>query len=101
MPSETDEIRVRCPECGSTDIRERNVAYAELPVLSWARDDVTGELKPEDYDTDASADWEVEDVSLQYVCYRCRHRMRLSDLSAEPSDGTPPTSALQPSGGAA
>jgi hypothetical protein len=74
------DIEVLCPNCGNADIRERNVAYAVLPVLAWTRDK-DGRVVPEEYDTDVGADWEAEDVSDQYVCYRCHHRMTLDQLT--------------------
>lgn len=66
----SETITVHCPKCGSEDIREKNVAYAELPVWEWDEDE-TGQLHPADYDTDVSADWEVEDVAHQYICRGC------------------------------
>lgn len=61
------DFTIHCPKCGSEDIREKNVAYAELSVFEWRLDDDIP--VPEDYDTDASADWECEDVWDQYVCH--------------------------------
>lgn len=63
-------MTVHCPMCGKMDIREKNVAFADLPVLEWDWED--GELRPVDYDTDVSADWEAEDTPDQYVCFDCR-----------------------------
>jgi ribosomal protein S27AE len=80
MTPTTDDIRVHCAKCGSADIRERNVAYAELPVIAWERE-ADGGVKPADYETDVSADWEPDDVSHQYVCGNCGERYRIDQLT--------------------
>ena len=67
-----DEVRVTCPKCGSDDIREKNVAYAELPVLGWEFDEDDGVPVPTDYDTDESPEWECADERYEYVCHGCR-----------------------------
>lgn len=82
---------VKCPNCGSTDIREKNLAYAELKVLDWEWDVESENLvRPADYDTDASVDWEVMDHRHQYVCHRgakdgkpCTWQGQLADLAVE------------------
>ena len=74
-------ITVRCPKCGSADIRERNTAYAELPVLGWTWDDEEKVLTPESYDTDVSVDWECADECDAYVCHGCRWSGEPSDLA--------------------
>lgn len=33
---------VHCPKCQGADIREKNTAYAELPVETWNFDEETG-----------------------------------------------------------
>ncbi len=76
----SDEIVVVCPKCGSDDLREKNTAYAELRVLGWERDESSGGVIPSDYDTDVSVDWEVQDVSHQYVCAFCDAAWALDDL---------------------
>lgn len=61
-----------CPNCGSQDIREKNTAYAELPVFDWElNDDETKVVCPADYDLDVEVDWETADVDDQYVCRGC------------------------------
>jgi predicted RNA-binding Zn-ribbon protein involved in translation (DUF1610 family) len=75
-----DEIEVHCAKCGSADIRERNAAYALFPVLAWERDP-DGGVRPADYDTDVSPDFEPEDVSEQYVCGNCGARYRIDQLT--------------------
>lgn len=73
-------MTVHCPKCNGTDIREKNVAYAELKVLDWTLDD--GIPTPSDYDTDESADWEVQHADHQYVCHnqKCEWEGGLDDL---------------------
>ncbi|NUO65546.1 MAG: hypothetical protein HOQ34_18430 [Gemmatimonadaceae bacterium] len=79
--TEPTRLEVRCPNCGSTDIRERNVAYAELRVLGWERDgDV---VIPDSYDTEVDVEWEAEDRSDQYRCHSCTRSFGLDDLSGE------------------
>jgi hypothetical protein len=60
---------VKCPKCGSSDIREKNVAYAELRVTEWDVDE-HGTLIPASYDTDEGADWTTfDEAPEQYVCH--------------------------------
>lgn len=61
---------VMCPVCASRDIREKNVAYTELRVTSWERNDAGG-LEPSEYDTydDVSPEWASRDDSDPYVCH--------------------------------
>lgn len=61
-------MTVHCPKCGGTEIREKNVAYANLEVLEWEWDEEAQGAQPIDYDTDVGADWEVDDVAKQYLC---------------------------------
>jgi DNA-directed RNA polymerase subunit RPC12/RpoP len=82
-----DEKTVHCPECGSEDIREKNTAYAELPVTEW---ETSGTVpQPTNYDTDASPDWEVSDEAFQYICANCRVSFELDRLIVKdaPSSG--------------
>lgn len=69
---------VCCPECGSSDIRERNVASALLPVVSWLVED--GEVVPDHYDTNQTVAWEMEDTIYLYVCHACRWQGATSGL---------------------
>lgn len=73
-------MTVHCPKCDSRDIREKNVAYAELPVWEWDWDDEIKQPQPVDYDSDVSVDWEVLDVANQYVCHDCDWAGGLADL---------------------
>lgn len=65
-------IIAHCPECGGTDIRQKNVAYAELRVTQWELDPDSEELWPADYDADEGADWDADD-SCPESLYVCRH----------------------------
>lgn len=72
-------LEVLCPKCGSTDIRERNVAYASLRVLAWRRD---GDgVIPDEYDTDVDVEWDAEDRDDQYECRSCGKSLGLDDLT--------------------
>lgn len=74
----SDDTTVHCPQCGSDDIREKNVAYTELRVWAWEIED--GHPTPCDYDTDSSPEWEVSDARDQYVCGDCRWEGNTGDL---------------------
>ena len=75
-------MTVHCPKCDSTEIREKNVAYANLDVLGWEWDDESGQPQPSDYDTHVSADWECCDaVALQYICAMCDWEGNLENLT--------------------
>lgn len=69
--SDEKSVTARCPSCMSDDIREKNIAIADLPVLGWEINDV-GELQPSDYDTDVDVEWETDKVQNQYVCGGCK-----------------------------
>ena len=73
-------MTVTCPKCKSTDIREKNIAVAELPVWGWEWDVANDQPQPADYDFDVSPEWEVDDVANQYVCHDCDWRGTLADL---------------------
>lgn len=82
-------IAAHCPECGGTDIREKNVAYAELRVTGWEVSEY-GELAPTDYDADEEADWESDaQDAAPYVCHgyrqgkRCTREGHLFELAIE------------------
>lgn len=61
-------IVAHCPNCGGTDIREKNVAYAQIRVAKWKTGEY-GELVPVEWDWDVDAEWSTdEDQSEQYVC---------------------------------
>lgn len=73
------EMTVHCPKCDSTDIHEKNVAYAEIEVFGWDWTETDG-LQPTDYDS-VSADWEVDNVKNQYACHGCwKWKGRLDQL---------------------
>jgi hypothetical protein len=74
-------LTVHCPKCGEIDIREKNIAVANLAVLGWEWDAEAEEVRPTDYDTDESADWEAADGPNIYVCYGCEWEGDLSDLA--------------------
>lgn len=86
---ETSEITVHCPECGSQDIREKNVAYTELPVVAWEWNEEASEPRPTDYGQDASPEWEADGG---YECHVCPWRGDLADLlvkRAAPQENEP------------
>lgn len=66
LPTGTDVIAL-CPECNGTDIREKNIAYADLPVTRWEVDGA-GNPAPMAFDTDVSADWYSDSDPKPYVC---------------------------------
>lgn len=72
-------LTVHCPKCGKTDIREKNVGYASLPVTDWTV--VDGVLYPQSYDTDVPADWGCEDTAKPYICKDCRWEGALDGLT--------------------
>lgn len=74
-------MTVHCPKCGCDIIKERNVACANLEVLEWEWDEEAEEVRPANYDTDESADWETDDVLNQYVCAECDWEGPLSELA--------------------
>lgn len=73
------DVIAKCPKCESDDIREKNVAYAELPVTEWELND-SGELQPAGYDTDVDVEWEADDVDKQYVCGACKSEFNIANL---------------------
>lgn len=78
-------MTVHCPKCGSTNLCERSVAYADLEIYEWEMD---GELPiPSDYDTGVSADWEVMDVDRQYRCRVCEKDSSLNELVVKKPGG--------------
>jgi len=79
MP-ENSGMTVHCPKCDSTEIREKNVAYANLDVLDWEWDEEAGQPHPTDYDTGADAEWECSDARLQYICAMCDWEGNLHNL---------------------
>lgn len=90
-------IIAHCPRCGGTDIREKNVAYAEIRVTAW---EVVGDcLMPREWDWDVDAEWETDGIaSFTYACHgdkadgqRCRWEGDIGDLAVEhePDDEEP------------
>jgi len=75
-------IIVHCPACEHSNIREKNVAYAEMEVLEWDFTDADG-LQPTDHDSEVEVEWEVSDEENQYVCGDCRWTGRLDQLVVE------------------
>lgn len=82
-------IVAHCPECGGTDIREKNVAYADLRVTVWEFNGDDG-LSPIEYDADEEAEWEQDGHDVApYVCHgikdehRCTWEGHLFELAVE------------------
>jgi predicted RNA-binding Zn-ribbon protein involved in translation (DUF1610 family) len=85
--ADPDDIVVKCPTCGNTDIRERNEAFAYLRVRRWERDETWG-LVPADIDTDESAEWETARNGAPFTCLECEWEGWSDDLIAEPRTPT-------------
>lgn len=75
------EVRVRCPDCGNTAIRQRSEAYAELEVFSWRMDGAVP--IPSDVDSESHPDWEPMEAGAQFCCHLCNWRGGLDDLKVE------------------
>jgi hypothetical protein len=73
-------MTVHCPNCDSTEIREKNVAYAQLRVTKWEFNGDDG-LSPAEWDFDVDTDWETDDgESSPYICAMCDWEGNLHNL---------------------
>lgn len=74
-----DKMTIHCRECGGVDIREKNVAFANLPIVGWRIGE--GRLPtPTDYNTDVCVDWQPENDVAPYVCGHCGTESLASQL---------------------
>lgn len=77
MTNKEQKAAVQCPKCGSTDIREKNIAIASanIPVTEWEFD-TDGAPLPLGFDMDVDdshfSDWSTEDTDCPYMCGGCR-----------------------------
>lgn len=72
-----------CPACRRDDVRERNVAHADLPITAWNADGT-----PADFNGDIGAEWESADCPKPLVCYDCGNEFGWHELVRLP-DMTP------------
>lgn len=73
---------VHCPKCDSTNIREANEAYTDLPVLEWDFDfdDPRALVAPASYDTDNDPEWATVTDGDPYNCGDCNWEGEIDEL---------------------
>lgn len=82
MPDER-RYEASCPQCGSTNLRERNIAEAWAKVGDWRKNPDGSVTYEGDYETGFDADFETADED-SILCYDCDWRGEPDDVRLVP-----------------